>query len=99
LPRGCRPAPGLYCRARTGEAVKPVDHFAAFCQTLTQSDDRWEGQPLKLEPLRLAAGCLPRRRRLATVGRQTGIFLRPPGPFGHRRAGPGECLDGGRVGA
>jgi hypothetical protein len=27
--------------------VRPVDHFAAFCETLTQSDDRWEGQPLK----------------------------------------------------
>jgi phage terminase large subunit-like protein len=30
--------------------VRPVDHFAAFCESLTQSDDRWEGQPLKLEP-------------------------------------------------
>jgi hypothetical protein len=30
--------------------VRPVDHFAAFCATLTQSDDCWEGQPLKLEP-------------------------------------------------
>ena len=30
--------------------VRPVDHFAAFCETLTQSEDRWEGQPLKLEP-------------------------------------------------
>jgi hypothetical protein len=30
--------------------VKPVDNFAAFCASLTQSDDRWEGQPLKLEP-------------------------------------------------
>jgi phage terminase large subunit-like protein len=24
-------------------------HFAAFCETLTQSEDRWEGQPLRLE--------------------------------------------------
>jgi hypothetical protein len=30
--------------------VKPVDHFAAFCEALTLSEDRWEGQPLKLEP-------------------------------------------------
>jgi len=28
----------------------PVDHFGAFCESLTQSEDRWEGQPLKLEP-------------------------------------------------
>jgi len=27
-----------------------VEHFAAFCESLTQSEDRWEGQPLKLEP-------------------------------------------------
>jgi hypothetical protein len=31
-------------------AMKPVEHFAAFCESLTQSEDRWEGQPLKLEP-------------------------------------------------
>jgi phage terminase large subunit-like protein len=30
--------------------VRPVDHFAASCESLTQSDDRWEGQPLNLEP-------------------------------------------------
>ena len=30
--------------------LRPVDHFAAFCESLTQSEDRWEGQPLKLEP-------------------------------------------------
>ncbi|MGZ4394530.1 MAG: terminase large subunit domain-containing protein, partial [Gaiellaceae bacterium] len=30
--------------------MKPADHFAAFCATLTQSEDRWEGLPLKLEP-------------------------------------------------
>jgi phage terminase large subunit-like protein len=30
--------------------VKPAAHFAAFCETLTQSEDRWEGLPLKLEP-------------------------------------------------
>lgn len=30
--------------------MRPADHFSAFCETLTQSDDRWEGQPLKLEP-------------------------------------------------
>ncbi len=24
-------------------------HFAKFCETLTQSDDRWEGQPFQLE--------------------------------------------------
>jgi hypothetical protein len=30
--------------------MRPVDHFASFCETLTQSEDRWEGQPLKLEP-------------------------------------------------
>jgi Phage Terminase len=30
--------------------VKPVDHFAAFCASLTQSDDRWDGKPLVLEP-------------------------------------------------
>jgi phage terminase large subunit-like protein len=30
--------------------VKPTDHFAAFCASLTQSEDRWEGQPLELEP-------------------------------------------------
>ena len=30
--------------------MRPVDHFAAFCASLTQSEDRWEGQPLKLEP-------------------------------------------------
>jgi phage terminase large subunit-like protein len=34
---------------RAGEAVRPVDHCAAFCASLTQSDDRWAGQPLKLE--------------------------------------------------
>ena len=27
--------------------MRPIDHFAAFCGTLTQSDDRWEGQTLK----------------------------------------------------
>ena len=32
------------------DRVKPVSHFAAFCASLTQSEDRWEGQPLKLEP-------------------------------------------------
>ena len=32
------------------DSVKPVTHFAAFCESLTQSEDRWEGQPLKLEP-------------------------------------------------
>jgi phage terminase large subunit-like protein len=30
--------------------VKPAAHFAAFCETLTQSEDRWEGKPLTLEP-------------------------------------------------
>ena len=30
--------------------MRPVEHFAAFCESLTQSEDRWEGQPLKLEP-------------------------------------------------
>lgn len=25
-------------------------HFAAFCESLTQSEDRWDGEPLKLEP-------------------------------------------------
>jgi phage terminase large subunit-like protein len=30
--------------------VKPAAHFAAFCASLTQSEDRWEGQPLELEP-------------------------------------------------
>ena len=30
--------------------MRPVDHFAAFCESLTQSEDRWEGQPLALEP-------------------------------------------------
>jgi hypothetical protein len=29
--------------------VRPVDHFAAFCASLTQSEDRWESQPLRLE--------------------------------------------------
>jgi phage terminase large subunit-like protein len=32
------------------EAVRPVDHFAAFCETPTQSEDPLGGQPLKLEP-------------------------------------------------
>ena len=32
-------------------AGSEVDHFAKFCREhLTQSEDRWEGQPLKLEP-------------------------------------------------
>ena len=30
--------------------MTPADHFAAFCASLTQSDDRWDGQPLRLEP-------------------------------------------------
>jgi len=36
LPRGCKPAPGLYCRERTGEAVtserlsRPTDTAASF---------------------------------------------------------------------
>jgi phage terminase large subunit-like protein len=29
--------------------VKPEQHFAQFCATLTQSEDRWEGLPLALE--------------------------------------------------
>jgi hypothetical protein len=29
--------------------VKPADHFAAFCATLTQSEDVWEVQPFTLE--------------------------------------------------
>ena len=29
--------------------MRPVDHLAAFCESLTQSDERWEGQPLKPE--------------------------------------------------
>jgi hypothetical protein len=45
------PPPGLIvAHISAGEAVRPVDHFAAFCESLTQSEDRWEGQPLKLEP-------------------------------------------------
>ena len=31
------------------DRVKLVSHFAAFCASLMQSEDRWEGQPLKLE--------------------------------------------------
>jgi phage terminase large subunit-like protein len=30
--------------------MNPADHFAAFASTLVQSEDRWEGQPLELEP-------------------------------------------------
>ena len=30
--------------------MKPAEHFAAFCASLTQSDDRWDGKPLDLEP-------------------------------------------------
>jgi len=30
--------------------VTAAKHFAAFCASLTQSEDRWEGKPLKLEP-------------------------------------------------
>lgn len=30
--------------------VTPASHFAAFCETLTQSEDRWEGEPFRLEP-------------------------------------------------
>jgi phage terminase large subunit-like protein len=30
--------------------VKAAAHFAQFCLSLTQSDDRWEGEPLRLEP-------------------------------------------------
>jgi phage terminase large subunit-like protein len=30
--------------------VTPAAHFAKFCETLTQSEDRWEGLPFKLEP-------------------------------------------------
>ena len=47
--RPARP-PGLLSPTfRKGKPVRPVDHFAAFCESLTQSDDRWEGQPLKPE--------------------------------------------------
>ena len=36
---------------RTYAAGSEVDHFARFCREhLIQSEDRWEGQPLKLEP-------------------------------------------------
>ena len=31
-------------------ALNQAQHFAAFCRALTQSEDRWEGEPLKLEP-------------------------------------------------
>jgi hypothetical protein len=49
MPRGRRPAPGFCIFAHfCDEAVRPVDHFAAFCQSLTQSEDRWEGQPLRM---------------------------------------------------
>lgn len=30
--------------------MRPHEHFAAFCESLTQSEDRWEGEPLILEP-------------------------------------------------
>ncbi len=30
--------------------MKPAEHFGKFCLTLTQSEDRWEGKPLALEP-------------------------------------------------
>lgn len=30
--------------------MRPEEHFTAFCASLTQSEDRWEGKPLKLEP-------------------------------------------------
>ena len=29
--------------------MTPAAHFARFCETLTQSDDRWEGKPFNLE--------------------------------------------------
>src|SRR5436190_6227482 len=36
---------------RSYAAGSEVDHFAKFCREhLIQSEDRWEGQPLKLEP-------------------------------------------------
>ena len=31
-------------------SATPHAHFAAFCESLTQSEDRWEGKPLVLEP-------------------------------------------------
>jgi phage terminase large subunit-like protein len=30
--------------------MRPETHFARFCASLTQSEDRWEGRPLLLEP-------------------------------------------------
>ena len=30
--------------------MNPAQHFAEFCSALTQSEDRWEGEPLVLEP-------------------------------------------------
>ena len=36
----------LYLRGLWAGEMRPVDRFAAFCETLTQSEDRWEG----LEP-------------------------------------------------
>jgi phage terminase large subunit-like protein len=30
--------------------LSPHAHFAQFCESLTQSEDRWEGKPLVLEP-------------------------------------------------
>ena len=39
----------LYLRALWAGEVRPIAHFAAFCASLTESEDRWEGQPLKLE--------------------------------------------------
>ena len=36
---------------RTYAAGSEVDHFAKFCREhLIQSEDRWEGKPLLLEP-------------------------------------------------
>jgi hypothetical protein len=49
----CCGAPPSSCR-QAGPTPKgsltPATHFAAFCETLTQSEDRWEGEPFKLEP-------------------------------------------------
>jgi phage terminase large subunit-like protein len=30
--------------------MTPAAHFAKFCETLTQSEDRWEGESFRLEP-------------------------------------------------
>ena len=45
--RETKPRPRFCIFVHLTREVRPVDHFAAFCETLTQSEDRWKGQPLK----------------------------------------------------